>query len=907
MRPVRLTMSAFGSYAKETTIDFTEVKNGIFLIAGDTGSGKTTIFDAICFALFDRTSGGKRDASDMRSQFADAMTETFVEFAFSYGEDNYCIRRNPKYERASRRKDKDGNIKMTVEQPRVELIMPDGQLFRGKVKETNEKIVEILGVDAEQFTQISMLAQGDFMKLLQAPSNKRKEIFSNIFHTDIYWRLQEELKKKAKQSYVELEDNRKSIEQELKSVKWQSTEPMSFQETTGDELTETLQELVLSGKQQEKELREKLKQKERLLEEKNAQLSAGMEINRAFRQLFLLYEEEKELAREEKDREEQNVLLQNARRAAIVRMEEEKLLVCRQTLADIQRKQETVKETLEQTKKEEVQLAKEKETLQQRQKENTPHLLEEYIRLRDTIPLYEQAEKGLQELKKQEKSVAQYQKRTETQKQEKAKKQDLLLLLHQEVNDALSDYQKANDSFIAEQAGILAQKLQENMPCPVCGSKLHPQKARLSEEVVSEAEVKAKKQKWMELETQENTLTAQMQTLQKQIEETAAKQQEEEAKMQLEKQQQKDREAKLIFQTKEAAQAAMESVEEERKALQEAAEQAERKWLLTKEQAKVLSGEEKSLAEQEKQSRESYKTTEKDYEEIRKQQGFVTEEAYRQAKLTEKQIEELAEKQQAFHERKLRNEEARKQLERQTENRNETDVEELREEIRILEAEKKELDNQYKDCYSNNKRNEEAMHTITGFMTKRSELVQKYMLYANLDKTANGGLSGTAKMDFQTYIQRHYFERMIREANKRLLKMTSNQFVLQCRDLDRLGTQGAVGLDLDVYSLVTDKTRDVKTLSGGESFMAALAMALGMADVIQSKAGKMKLDTMFVDEGFGSLDDEARREAMQTLTELAGDRRLVGIISHVSELKEQIDQKLIVEKTGKGSTAYWLE
>lgn len=285
----------------------------------------------------------------------------------------------------------------------------------------------------------------------------------------------------------------------------------------------------------------------------------------------------------------------------------------------------------------------------------------------------------------------------------------------------------------------------------------------------------------------------------------------------------------------------------------------------------------------------------------------MTEEAYRQANLTEKQIEELAEKQQAFHERKLRNEEARKQLERQTENRTETDVEELREEMKILEAEKMELDGKYKDCYSNNKRNEEAMHTITGFMAKRRELLEKYMLYANLDKTANGGLPGTAKMDFQTYIQRHYFERMIREANKRLLKMTSNQFVLQCRDLDRLGTQGAVGLDLDVYSLVTDKTRDVKTLSGGESFIAALAMALGMADVIQSKAGKMKLDTMFVDEGFGSLDDEARREAMQTLTELAGDRRLVGIISHVSELKEQIDQKLIVEKTGKGSTTYWSE
>ena len=187
MKPQKLIMSAFGSYAGEVVIDFSNISHGIFLITGDTGSGKTTIFDAICYALYDRTSGGAREASDMRSQYAGADTPTFVEYTFTYGEEIYVIKRNPKYSRLSKRKDKDGNYKETVEQPGVELTMPDGKVFAGKLKETNEKIMEIIGLDADQFTQIAMIAQGEFMKLLQASSNKRKEIFAKIFDTKIYW------------------------------------------------------------------------------------------------------------------------------------------------------------------------------------------------------------------------------------------------------------------------------------------------------------------------------------------------------------------------------------------------------------------------------------------------------------------------------------------------------------------------------------------------------------------------------------------------------------------------------------------------------------------------------------------------------------------------------------------------
>lgn len=202
-------------------------------------------------------------------------------------------------------------------------------------------------------------------------------------------------------------------------------------------------------------------------------------------------------------------------------------------------------------------------------------------------------------------------------------------------------------------------------------------------------------------------------------------------------------------------------------------------------------------------------------------------------------------------------------------------------------------------------RNEGAYRNLQKLMEERRKLKEEKQQMEILYTTADGKVTGSARIDFQTYIQRQYFRQMIHAANKRLCIMTDNQFLLQCRDMELLGMKGEVGLDLDVYSMSTDRTRDVKTLSGGESFMAALAMALGMADVIQSTAGKVNIDAMFVDEGFGSLDESSRMKAIRILKELAGDRRLVGIISHVTELKEQIDRKLLVTKNDKGSFVHW--
>jgi len=223
----------------------------------------------------------------------------------------------------------------------------------------------------------------------------------------------------------------------------------------------------------------------------------------------------------------------------------------------------------------------------------------------------------------------------------------------------------------------------------------------------------------------------------------------------------------------------------------------------------------------------------------------------------------------------------------------------LKQQMQILEREKRTIVSMVEaNCM--------AKQNLAALYREREQLKAEYELVGNLDRTANGNLSGQAKMDLQTYVQRRYFRHIIGEANRRLVKMNGEQYMLQCRDMENLSKQGEVGLDLDVYDLVTDKVRDVKTLSGGESFLAALSMALGMADVITESAGRIHLDTMFIDEGFGALDEEARQRAILILNELAGDTRLVGIISHVTELKEQMDQKLVISKNDRGSHARWV-
>ena len=914
MKPQKLIMSAFGSYAGEVVIDFSNISHGIFLITGDTGSGKTTIFDAICYALYDRTSGGAREASDMRSQYAGADTPTFVEYTFTYGEEIYVIKRNPKYSRLSKRKDKDGNYKETVEQPGVELTMPDGKVFAGKLKETNEKIMEIIGLDADQFTQIAMIAQGEFMKLLQASSNKRKEIFAKIFDTKIYWQLQEELRRRTKSIFGELEDNRKFCEQELGSIRVfplmqeQEEEPdFSFLEHDMDGILRKLCELLEVGRKRELEQKDRLEKWQKQIDEKSSRLVEAKQINELFDHLEEAQEEKQRLEALREEMAAKETSLEQAKKAAVVKMEEDKYqagIILRQ---ECQKRLASYRNTMEALIRDIQELEESKNLVQQLRLEKEPEYQQQIHRIKDSLPLYEQAQELEKELKAIEKQLRIFEKDAALKQELLSQAQAELIQKHEKAVEAMHFYQQANDSFIAEQAGIMAAALRENMPCPVCGSTSHPHKAELSESAVTQQQVNETKKIWQKAEEEERLCSDQITQLREEVQAVRMAQQEKAAGLENTKKQYAQLRQQLVFASKQEAQRELNAIEASLQEIINAVDMAEVKWQKATQEKATFSGKIDAEEEQEKRLIQEEAELLKSFEKELVQQGFSSREAFQAAICEDAQIKALEQQKSSYHDRCVRNEEAVLQLEKQTAKKERMDTKTLSEEIFRLQQERKQYETENKELYGINQRNEEAYVKLKKAFNKREELKQQYQLYSSLDKTANGNLSGTAKLDFQTFIQRRFFEMIIKEANKRLIHMTSNQFILQCRSIDKLSSQGAVGLDLDVYSLVNDRTRDVKTLSGGESFMAALAMALGMSDVIQNTAGRVKLDTMFVDEGFGSLDDEARGEAIRILQELAGNRRLVGIISHVTELKEQIDCKLMVTKDELGSKVEWVQ
>lgn len=910
MKPQKLVMSAFGSYAGEVAIDFSKTNHGIFLITGDTGAGKTTIFDAICYALYDRTSGGARESSDMRSQYAGADTPTFVEYAFTYGSDTYVIKRNPKYSRLSKRKDRDGNYKETIEQPGVELIMPDGKGFPGKLKETNEKIVEIIGLDADQFTQIAMIAQGEFMKLLQASSNKRKEIFAKIFDTKIYWQLQDELRKKTKSIYGELEDNRKYCEQELGSIRLLPDEQVkssdfSFLEHDSEALLRRLYSLLTEGKKRESEQKVRLEEEQRQIEIKSSALIEGKQINALWEQLEQAVVEQKRLETGKEEMLAKEKQLEQAKRAAVVKKEEEKYQAGRIACQESEKRVGSYQTMLLELTSRMETLEKKKESVQAIRKEREPEYQQQIIRIEDSLPVYEQAMRVEQEQRKQKKELFLIETSTHEKQEQLVRTQQELLQKHESAGQALRSFQQANDAFIAEQAGILAETLQENMPCPVCGSTTHPHKAKLSESAVTQQQVNQAKKIWQKEEEEERLCSEKVTRLRDELETMKQEQAAKKSSVENRKEQYEQLRKKLSFATKQEAEEVASELKRKLLELQNAAKQVEEEWQKASQEKAAVSGRLEVEAEQKKRLMQEAEELSELFQRILREQGFADEESYRNALCSEAQEKAIEQEMAAYYEKCVRNEENVRQLEHQTKNQKRRNVQLLAEELLALQEERQQLEEENKTLYGMNQRNEEAYQKLKKSFAERVRLKQQYQLYSGLDKTANGNLSGTAKLDFQTFIQRRFFEMIIHEANKRLIKMTSNQFILQCRSLDKLSNQGAVGLDLDVYSLINDRTRDVKTLSGGESFMAALAMALGMSDVIQNTAGRVKLETMFVDEGFGSLDDEARGEAVKILQELAGNKRLVGIISHVTELKEQIDCKLVVTKDEQGSKATW--
>lgn len=930
MKPLKLTMSAFGSYAGKNVIDFTGQQQGIFLITGDTGAGKTTIFDAITYALYNQTSGGERNGNMMRSQYAQPETETYVELEFLYRGQTYRVRRNPDYKITKTLKN--GRIREQKVPHSVELTLPDGTVFPEKKNATDAKIIEILGLTADQFSQIVMIAQGDFLKLLYTKSDERKMIFSKLFRTDIYWKIQENLRRKSMEMDERIQENDRAFEQEKSRI---IPLPES-EELPLDELVERLRERLKDALKEQNLRRANV-------EELNKKITKYEEINKLFVSLEKIRQTGKELEARQAESKERRQQIENARKADKVLVAEQQNLRQQQEVEQSAQAIAKMTETLANDQEMFETLKTQQQEAEAEQKREAADIQKKMLALEQSFPSYEalqnarseeqQAKKVWEDLgktseesfHKKEAGIAALKEQQKRQEQivEQTKKNWEQTSLS--ASESAKHYEHMYEAFLKEQAGILAENLSAGCPCPVCGSTVHPDPAKLSDHAVTELEVEQAKKTRAAAEEKRDLAYAAFEAEKTEKQKLAQAVEKEEADFVLAqtiaKQQRKEAEQNYVSLQKTAEQIrenlvypSLAEAKKQYAAMQKALEAAEQE--IAKKRQKVselaeamntLKGQKLAEEENQKTAKKLAVKTEKEYAKLLEKSGFVSEETYHLAILPERSRSKLEREEKEYESQCLRQQSEQKLLEKQVSGKTYTDTTELNEQLKAEKQALKEAEKTYMELHTAYENDRSVLQNCAVYLEKGKKLESEDQVIKSLSKTANGRLSGSAKIDFETYIQRQYFKQIIHEANKRLLTMSNHQFILKLKEEANTGRKTNEGLDLSVYSLVTDSERDVKTLSGGESFLAALAMALGLSDIVERSAGAIHPDMMFIDEGFGSLDAQSRQQAIEVLAELAGDSRMVGIISHVTELKEQIDRKLVVNRTDNGSRAVWAE
>ena len=943
MRPEKLTISAFGPYADKTEIDFSRLgEGGLYLITGDTGAGKTTIFDAITFALYGQASGQVRDSAMFRSKYADIETETFVEFVFSYQGKKYQVFRSPEYMAPKKR-----GTGLTLRKAEAQLIYPDERQPVTKARDVTRAIEELLGLDYEQFTQIAMIAQGDFQKLLFAGTVQRGEIFRQIFHTGLYQQVQLKLKDAARSRYKDYDEMRRSIAQYLDGVKaWQAegTEAEEFAELKKvkfegklERSLDLLKSFIDEGESREEELLKQEQEVDQKLHamEKKLHLSAqkrSLEQKREFagKQLEkVLPELEKISAEAEKYKDTDK----KCEELGLLIREKQEQLKKYQVLEQLQKELGEIRAQLEKCKtqqevniRHEQQLHKDMEQLKQERSQ----LENSELDLQKAITEKEKRTQRKTELNGLESGIREFRSLYEATKEQQKKYQDA----YEKAQQQREYYQQIFHSFLDAQAGLLAQELKENEPCPVCGSLSHPHPRRISpggtvtQETLDNEKIKLDKLEkfsvdqsleagklkersnasWRQIVTSAEELLEDFQEFRKETKNGNGQagdfmtvwnqmifminREKEQCEKLLAESDRKIRKAQENIKRRKTAEKLLEDLEKEKEKLQE------KKNFCDREQAGLTIKASENEKQQKNVAEEIRQTHLEDGKEVLEKEIKEKKQEYIDLKENSRKIKETLERFQAEKERITS---TIKTLEEQQKEIGEIREEEIREQYSESTAQKTELAEKRKELFSIQSGNLEIYQKVQKRREEMSKAEKEYVWMKNLSDTANGSLNGKAKIELETYIQMAYFDRILRRANLRLLTMSSGQYELKRQEQSENRKEKA-GLDLNVVDHYNGTERSVKTLSGGESFQASLSLALGLSDEIQASAGGIRLDSMFVDEGFGSLDEEALSQAVKALSSLADGHRMVGIISHVAELKERIENKIIVTKqcTGKG-------
>jgi len=927
MRPLKLIITGFGPYAERTEINFEELgSHGLYLISGDTGAGKTTIFDAITFALFGKASGNNRDDAKLfRCLNAKPETPTQVELTFAYDGKEYRICRNPEYERPAKR-----GSGMTKEAAAVTFYYPSEN---GKVTEASrsvskdsavtEAVKSVMGgLDRDQFSQIAMIAQGDFMKILLEDTKNRRETFRKIFKTENFEKLQKRLGdeaarfSKACESLVQAACTHVSHiqcaeESEFAdAVAEEKALAQKFQIADWNEVCDLIKKVIETDDKEVCTLKAELGEMSKQLESVNAELGKAEDVAKSRANLKTAQEKLPQLrndlnekmkckSAEEEKKPQRDALQEQITTIKNSLTQYDELELKLTGVKDKKGELEKSTESFEVGKKKLEELSTEIQALKT-ELETLSNAGENKVKLDAEI-------KELDNRKKDIVAVGQ---------QQKDYNAELIKL-----KGAQAEYQEADNSYTSlrrefeskehafrnEQAGILADSLEEGCECPVCGSTHHPHKACKSQAAPTQAELdnlKSAVEQAEQIRNQKNDVAAkqkgiceeQKSALEKELNRLFGECSIEDAKV-------RGNDEFVMVRDRLAALNEELTVEVQKFVRKQALENKE-SGIPAKESAL-----EKSRSAHEELGRKisaleaEIGRMQSEISDMRKTLAFESKTAAT-AKMNE--LQKLLDDSTSVLNKAIdaynKCDGDLKALNAQIEAFNEAldgakdyDVEAIKLRQQTLKTAQTQKTDLWKNASGRLESNRQTLKNIETVSTELGTADKKRQWLRNLADTANGGLSGREKLMLETYVQTSYFDRIIRHANKRFHLLSNGQYELVRRE-EASNNRAQSGLDLNVIDHASGKQREVKTLSGGESFLASLSLALGLADEVQSSAGGIQLDTMFVDEGFGSLDDEALKSAINVLQNLAGDHRLVGIISHVNELENKIDKVVRVTK-----------
>jgi exonuclease SbcC len=1044
MRPLKLTMSAFGPYAEQETIDFSTLDNkNIFLITGPTGAGKTTIFDAISYALFGEASGSSRDNDSLRSHFAAQETETFIELEFELRGETYKIKRSPKQEIKKARGEG-----FRVKESDAEITLPDGSVT-ARVSNVDSKINTLLGINKNQFRQIVMLPQGEFRKLLEAESKEREVIFRKIFGTEAFQIIQQKLDNLQKEYYKKIKDAELRRETYIKGIKPGEdellTKLINAEYLNVIEILQRTREVLQLDEAKDEEVKRLAQEVKKQQAEVQQKIIEGKEINRKLKDKEEISNNYRLQSSREEEFRQKEILLEKGRKALQVKLVEDMLLERRNNLEakklqykdagtrllkaeedtlvwENKLKEEEAKEGLRKTIVNEIASLKDKSDKVKNYEAKGTAIVNLRSELSENKTSLEQLKASIakekQELELLSKRLTLINsfevERAELNKNIKDRNTIIEMLrelrtktrqyvnnakIHEEEKKDFINFEKEyltakkqcetkEDIFFKAQAGILAQHLEAGEECPVCGSTTHPRKALSFEGAPTEEELKAAKESY---ELKNNERNSRLQSLAKvngQIEEGLRELKDTKEKMCMvlgkgiltmteeetftfiNAQGPKLKEELLSLENRlkevEEAVSKKAKVEEAKASIENDINAKELKLPIKEEEYTKLYGrlasEEETLKNVEAEIpeeirsinkltakiklcgdnlrvlEENYKITQDSFINARNTQaaalahkeaslknvkdiegevrlceenlrsklqefGFISYEEYLGHKLQEIEISRLNTEIKEFYNKLQSLKDSMEKATKETESFSFVELEELTKQVDLLKAREEAILQQEKDIYSRILNNERSLKDINKINEAISEDEEKYNLINDISKNANG--FNSERITFERYVLAAYFDEIITAANLRLSKMAGGRFVLK-RKLEKGKGLKQEGLELEVFDNYTGKARHVKTLSGGESFKASLALALGLADVVQAYAGGISLDTMFVDEGFGTLDPESLDNAIQCLIDLQKGGRLVGIISHVPELKERIDVRLEITPAKEGSKATFI-